>query len=283
MLLPITRKCNQKCLFCSVGDWKDLVKIPTSREFLKWLIYQTKDGLTVSGGEPSLSPNFFWVLEYARRGSIPVELQTNALTLASRSFADRVVGEGVESFSVNFPSHVPEINDKLTQVRGSFKKRMSGLGNLQRHGVKICLTHVICSLNYKHLEKFVDFVRKNFSAESTFIQFSFLKIMGYAKKNRQIILPYRDAVPYFLPALAKCEEAGISFVVDNMPICNFKEYKEHHVDFQKISSGEKLTYSLYERKKIKGCSGCRLSSRCCGVDEDYLKFFGKRDAVCPVY
>ena len=281
MLLPITRKCNQKCLFCSVGDWKELVKMPTSREFLKWLIYQAKDGLTISGGEPTLSPNFLWAIEYARQGQIPVEVQTNSLTFSRKGFADSAVKAGADYFSVNFPSHISKINDQITRANGSFKKRMLGIKNLQRHNVRICLTHVICSLNYKHLEEFIAFVKNNFSA-GTFIQFNFLKIMGFAAKNKQVLLSYENVIPYFLSALSKCKELGIDFVIDNMPICYFKNFNEHHIDVQKISRGEKLTYSLYEREKLNRCAGCRLSSRCCGVDKDYLRFFGKKSAVRPV-
>lgn len=230
MLLPITKKCNQKCLFCSVGNWKDLVKIPSSRDFLKWIIYQTKDKLIITGGEPTLSPNFLWAIKYARQGQVPVEVQTNALTFSKKSFADRVVGEGVESFSVNFPSHIPRINDQISQAKGSFKKRMQGIENLKKHDANIRLTHVICSLNYKYLDDMIDFIKNNFS-EKILIQFSFVKIMGYAKKNKEILLSYEDALPYYLAAFSKCEKLGINFIVDHMPICNFKDFKEHHVDF----------------------------------------------------
>ncbi|MFA6285190.1 MAG: radical SAM protein [Parcubacteria group bacterium] len=278
MLLPITKKCNQKCLFCSVGNWSDLVKLPNSRDFLKWIIYQTKDKLVISGGEPTLSPNFFWAIRYARQGQIPVEVQTNALTFSEKSFADRVIEEGVDSFSVNFPSHIPRTNDQITRTGGSFKKRMKGLENLEKHNANIRLTHVVCSLNYKNLDEMIEFVKNNFS-EKILIQFSFVKIMGFAKKNKQILLTYNEVLPYFLAALSKCEELGINFIVDHMPICNFKDYKEHHVDYEAISSGEKLTYALYEREKIDDCFGCDLSSYCCGIEKDYLKYFGKRNVT----
>lgn len=276
-ILPITNQCNQNCLFCSAKGRKEKAE----KKFFRRMINQVKDGLVISGGEPTLSPDVFWVIKEAKAKGLWVELQTNGNTLYYKTFTRKLIKAGVDLFNINFPSRLPSINDQITQTKGLFKNKIAGIKNLQKENVNIRLTHVICSLNYKDLENFVIFVNQNFP-KINYIQFSFIKIIGSAKKNPQILVDYQKVQPYLLKALKKCQKFKIGFLVDHIPICYLGPFKIHHIDYHKISQGEKPKYSLREKVKINECRYCSLSNYCCGVRKDYLKFFGKKTKVKPI-
>ncbi len=277
IILPITNQCNQNCLFCSAKGRKDQL----GKNFFQRIINQTKDGLIISGGEPTLSSELFWIIEEAKKKNLFIELQTNGAALCYKDLATKLVKSGVDLFNVNFPSHLPLINDKITQTRGLFNKKVKGIKNIEDQKANLRLTCIINSLNYKDLEDYVIFVNQNFP-RIKYIQFSFIKILRQAKKNPQILISYQKVQPYLLKGFKKCQELNIEFITDHILLCYLGDYKKHHIDYQKISRGEKPKYSLREKVKMKECSGCAWSFYCCGVRKDYLKFFGQETKVLPI-
>lgn len=277
IILPITNQCNQNCLFCSAKGRKEKM----GKEFFERMINQIQGSLVISGGEPTLSPDIFWLIEKAKRKNLFIELQTNATTLCYKELAIKLVKSGVDLFNVNFPSHLLLVNNKITQTKGLFEKRIAGIKNLQKLKANIRLTCIVNSLNYKNLEDYVIFVNQNFP-KIKYIQFSFIKIMGQAKKNPQILISYEKAQPYLLKAFRKCRELNMDFIVDHISPCYLNGYRKHHIDYQKISQGEKPKYSLVEKVKLKECYRCSWFSYCYGVREDYLQFFGKKVKVKPI-
>lgn len=277
MILPITETCNLNCLFCSAKGRN----VKMDKEITRQLINQSKDGLVITGGEPTLSPDLFWVIEEAKKKNLFVELQTNGITLCYKGLVSKLVESGVNLFNINFSSHLSSINDKITQTKGLFKNKIKGIKNLQDIGVNIRLTCVVNTLNYKYLEDYVIFVKQNFP-KIKFIQFSFIKIMGNAQKNPQILITYEKTQPYLLKAFKKCQELNIDFITDHIPLCYLDNFIKYHIDYQKIIRGEKPEYSLKEKVKLKECAGCRLNSFCYGVRKDYLKFYGQKTKVKPI-
>lgn len=276
-IIPITNQCNQNCLFCSAQGRKE----ESGKRFLEKMINQIKDGLVISGGEPTLSPDLFWIIKKAKDKDLSVELQTNGNTLYYKDLARKLVEAGVDLFNINFSSHLPLINDWISQTEGLFKNKVEGIKNLQKRNANIRLTHVICALNYKNIEDFVVYVRKNFP-KINYIQFSFIKIVGAAKKNPKILVNYQKVQPHLLKALNRCQKYGIDFLVDHIPPCYLGNYKNHHIDYQKISGGEKPEYSLREKVKISECHPCSWFDYCCGIRKDYIKFFGSKIKIKPI-
>jgi MoaA/NifB/PqqE/SkfB family radical SAM enzyme len=277
MILPITEKCNQNCLFCSAKGRKEQL----GKKFFQQTINKTEDSLVISGGEPTLSPDLFWVIKKAKKKNLFVELQTNGINLYNKDLAIKLAKSGVDLFNINFPSHLSSINDKITQTKGLFDKKIKGIKNLQKQKANLRLTCIINSLNYKNLADYVFFVKQNFP-KIKYIQFSFIKIIGAAKKNPQILINCQKVQPYLLKAFKKCQELKIDFIVDHIPLCYLGNYKEHHIDYQKIKKGEKPEFSLKEKVKMKECFNCSLNSYCFGVRKDYLKFFGLKTKVKPI-
>ena len=277
MFLPITEKCNQNCLFCSATGRS----ANTGKKFFRQIINQSKDRLTVSGGEPTLSPDLFWVIKEAKKKNLFIEFQTNGNTLYYKDLVLKLVKSGVDLFNINFSSHLSPINDKITQTKGLLKNKIIGIKNLQNVGANIRLTCIVNALNYKNLEDYVIFVSQNFP-KIKYIQFSFIKIMGNARKNPQILITYEETQPYLLKAFKKCQELNIDFITDHIPLCYLDDFVKYHIDYQKIVSGKESVVSLKEKVKLKQCADCRLNSFCYGVRKDYLEFFGEKTKVKPI-
>ncbi|MBL7132269.1 MAG: radical SAM protein [Candidatus Omnitrophica bacterium] len=268
-ILPIIDDCNQNCLFCSAQGRKTNL----TQDKIRQIVNKEKDLIVISGGEPLLSRRLFRILEYVKKRNLKIELETNA-TLLTYNLAKKLLNRGVDLFNINFPSHTERLTGEITQSKKSFFPKIEAIKILERLKARIRLTHIVNSLNYLHMEEMVEFVKENFASIS-YIQFSFIKILGNALKFAWINPRYEDVELPLLKAFIKCRQLKIDFLVDHIPLCFLPGFESHHADFRKLKEGIGSKYSLKEKVKLKACSACKLEGYCYGVRKDYIELFGE--------
>ena len=101
MLLEITQSCNLTCPTCYAGSSpqnKSFMSVEQFTTTIDGLLEKGKgdaDLIQLSGGEPTIHPEFFEILEIALdRGIKQVYINTNAIKLSRREFAERVASYG---------------------------------------------------------------------------------------------------------------------------------------------------------------------------------------------
>lgn len=276
-LIPITESCNQNCLFCSAKGRNESLVLSSIFK----IINQENILVSLSGGEPTLSPDLFRVIKYAKGRGLSVELQSNGVTLSYFDFAERLTRAGVDLFNINFPSHLERESNLITQTKGFYPKRMKGLHNLEKLKAKVRLTHVINSRTIIYLEEFVDFLATNLKF-ILYIQFSLIKNMGSVRTYPELIPEYEKVGGTLLRAMKKCKKNRIDFLVDHIPPCYLSEFYINHVDILKSKNEKFNQLANKEKSKIKQCAGCRLEGICWGVRKDHLDYFGEKMKVYPV-
>lgn len=278
-IVPITNQCNQNCLFCAAKGRDDNVNL----DGIYRCIDQEKSLVVISGGEPTLSRDLFTILRYAKNRSLNIELQTNGATLSYFDLAKKLAEAKIDLFNINFPSHLEKLTDKITRTTNFFKERVKGVKNLQELGANIRITHVVNSLTYEYLCEFVEYVKKQFKSIN-YIQFSFIKILGSARKNPHTIPKYENVKGPLLKALRKCQKYKINFLVDHIPTCYLPGFEDSHADFRKLKNSGTAEFSLKEKSKIAQCRRCKLKKYCYGVRKDYVELFEEKNAkVIPYF
>ncbi len=279
MIYPLTSKCNQRCVFCSASGRNDIFDV----EDFKNAVLKTQDRLIVfSGGEPFTLPLkiLLYLVEFCVSNSKQVEIQSNALLIKSIieknekevKLLIHLLKKANGYFNINLPSHINSIDFKITRIKGGLKNRLEGIRMLKALGATVRITHVINRINYGYLEDFADFLIKN-SDMWNWVQFSFIKAIGRAAKNKKIVPKYCDVKPHLITALEKVDKAGFEFWVDHIPLCFLGKFYKHHVDVEKMRKNIKGEY-LYEKKKLPSCMGCRFYNICSGPRIDYIEIYG---------
>jgi len=281
-LVPVTNKCNQNCLHCSTREI--FRNLDFSLKSTLKRVHQIGNLITLTGGEPTLSPNLFKIIDFAKRERKKVELFTNGTTLSYLALAQKLFLSKVDLFNIGLSAYDENLYNKITRTRGLFKAKVKGIKNLEKLGANIKLTYPIHTLNYKHLSKFIDWVKKNFQTVKS-VQFNFLCFEGEALKNSWLVPKYEKVEPYLISAFKKCSKYKIDFIVDHIPPCFLGDFFEHHIDLRKLKMNAvfELKHSLKEKKKIEVCSGCQLNSLCCGPRKDYLKLWKNKIVLKPIY
>lgn len=163
----VTYKCNCRCRQCSNrydSDWadnKDIVKELKTDEILRVAeqIGQSKIwGVSLSGGEPLIRNDIFDLIGILKKNRKVVNLSTNGEFL--KPSAQRLIDLGVDTISVSFDSHKPEIHDYLRANPGVFEKAVAGIEEIKRlrKGGKPKIK-VRCTISRKNFLETEDYIK----------------------------------------------------------------------------------------------------------------------------
>ncbi len=171
LTLEITKKCPMGCILCSSDGGE-----PLSNEFklseLKNIANQAKsigvNEISLSGGEPLTYPYILDICEYITNLGIDISLYTcgnifdsnNSLSSISENYFLKLRAAGVNKivFSIHGPN--PEIHDKITGRRESFKNLIESIRNARKAHLNIEAHFVPLRENFRELPNIVSLLRK---------------------------------------------------------------------------------------------------------------------------
>lgn len=138
--LELTHRCNARCVHCL----QDRDAAPPELDAEAWCAVLDRARaagtlfVTLSGGEPLLSPHVWRVAEHARRLGMAFRLLTNGIGLDGPTVR-RLAALLPLSVEVSVFSPAPARHDAVTRVPGSLARALTGLVRLRRAGVPIGL------------------------------------------------------------------------------------------------------------------------------------------------
>lgn len=273
LCVPAARTCNIFCAYCqNPPDGK----MPPLKAALAAIRRRKIKAVSLEGGgEPTANPDFFALIKKLRAAGVEqFMLSTNGVTLADKAFCEKAAAE-IDSFTVNFPSHLPGIYAAATRSV-KFPLALKGLLNLKACGAaeKIRLFHIVSAFNYKELPRFAAWAAKTLPG-AAFVNFTFVRNAGRVKDNPALVPAYGEAGPYIKLALAKLKLAGMKAVIQNFPLCRLAGFEGFSFEFQRWLRGDKvLEEGVADRARSKTCARCSLAPACCGARSDYGRIRG---------
>jgi MoaA/NifB/PqqE/SkfB family radical SAM enzyme len=298
--IRIGLECNEGCLYCFADPemWKDRPRGwgkdysnligDNWRKELREIREAGYDGLSISGGEPTLYPDLLKMVKYSRLlGFDRVELQTNA-TLITESNARKLSRAGVCSALVSLPSHIEKVYNAITVTKDYHDPAIAGLKNLLNAGVRVTLCHVLCTANYRYVADYVDYVAEHFPGLEA-ISFLYVQPEGRATANANLYPSLEDLRPYWLEAMERTDKYGIRWKTDvqtGLPLCMLPQH-EDRVDAElllnpEIFWGDDLSSYVYmQGRKRQGskCTDCFFSNGCYGFWNEYIDAYGDEGLV----
>ncbi|MCC6523379.1 MAG: radical SAM protein [Polyangiaceae bacterium] len=156
VFLKMSRASNNRCRFCNDAAFQDGTFWP-----FEAMAAMIDEGLArgvrrvfLSGGEPTIHPDFLKVVAYARRrGAEHVTCITNGRLFAYPELCDKAVRLGLTEAFVAVLGSDAATHDDLSQVAGSFAQTTEGVRNLVARGVRVHLSTVV---NRKNLHQLAD-------------------------------------------------------------------------------------------------------------------------------
>jgi MoaA/NifB/PqqE/SkfB family radical SAM enzyme len=287
VIMNVTYKCNNRCTFCATGTRTQFDgDFDRQRELLVKYRRAGVRLLDFDGGEPTLNPNLFNLIKFARAaGYERVNVTTNARMASYLEFAERLVGSGVTSILTSIHGPDAQTHAQNVGVAEAFDQTCAGVRNivaanerrtraLKGSGeppVELGANITITKSNYKKLGDVAALVYD----------------LGLRWFNLQFLTPFGRATSSIAPDTAEAAreamrvidayEDRLTFQVINLPFCFMPGYErllmgdmlklERHMLFVNSEEVNLFEYLRERRVRKPVCEGCPHSIFCGGFYE----------------
>lgn len=277
--------CNNHCRFCPHGDKRDELP-PLDTDGARALLNEARqrsDRLVLTGGEPSIRPDFTELLEYAKSLRFKeIMVETNGRMFAYAPFAAKCAKLQITAYIVAVQGHTPELHDFLTRTEGSFKQTLAGIRNLKLLRQQVYTSTVITRSNYRHLNAILSVVAK---LKVDAASYSFVHAEGYVLADTVRLMPRLALVdPYLRESFKLARKEGIAFSVEGVPPCFLigmqkfmRETPESGLvwlDQQGVQVRDHAWRVEQERTFGPVCDVCEAKPRCEGALKAYINEYG---------
>lgn len=271
LIINLTYRCVNQCVFCSVGD-RPVVDGALHRQ-LQVLEEASRQGirlLDLDGGEPTLYPGLFDVIDRALAlGYQRITVTTNGRRLDDGELLGELGRRGVELL-VSLHGQVASVHDALTRSPGSFRETWAGLRLALRRLDQVGVNTTVVAGN---LEQLPGLAEKLAAAGVTRWNIQCLTPFGRAQ-GRADLCPPMDVLGEELQRLLVQIGPRMEVTVVGLPPCALGPFEglgldDHHkaVRLMLFATGEEVNLGAYlgeRRAHEERCLSCERRLLCGG-------------------
>ncbi|MCY1069308.1 radical SAM protein [Nannocystis sp. RBIL2] len=291
----LTFDCNDRCVFCLDAHTHDGTN--RDRDEIK---AQILDGrrrgatrLILSGGEPTIHPNFVDFVRLGRRaGYRKIQTVTNGRMFAYPAFLRAALDAGLSeiTFSIHGPN--ARIHDALVGTKGAFDEEVKGLQGALADGRPVVNIDVCVNRgNVKQLPELM----ATFTAMGV-REFDLLHVIPFGRaysEGREVLFYDLEAMrPYLLAAFAYARMPGVHVWLNRFPPQHLEGFEDLIQDPHKLIEevrGRKEEYALLLEHDIpldcrapERCKHCYLQPLCDRLDDVRADLAGQAFEVLRV-
>ena len=161
MDLALTFRCQNDCVHCYAGGPHETPEITTAQ--WKNVIDKLSDIgvfiLTFTGGEPTLREDLPELLLYAQNKGMVTGLISNGRKLKDKAFVDVLEKSGLDFVQVTLESHKPQVHDKMTESKGSWKETIAGIRIAMQSKIYVSTNTTLSKHNAADFLTTVDYIK----------------------------------------------------------------------------------------------------------------------------
>jgi MoaA/NifB/PqqE/SkfB family radical SAM enzyme len=216
--------CNNFCISCAKKpEEKGFLKLGEIKKRLEKINLGKEDSVEISGGEPTIRPDLFELVEYIKKTGARVIVLTNGRVNENIEYCKKLKEAGVDRIATSFYSHKERIHEEITQVKGSFKETFEGIKNLLKIEIPVSVKLIILKQNYKEIKEFVKFAYDNFPGAWVSVHGLIMRGKAYLVREK-IGAKYSEIKPYLEKALDYSISRGKNLGVFIFPTCVLDPY-----------------------------------------------------------
>ncbi len=274
--------CNSNCIMCTNPygfRTKKGAKAYSADKVLQRItgdkneILRTEADINLTGGEPTIHPEFVYLMENLRKRfpKNAIAFSTNGRRFMYKGFAKKILSINNIRMHVVIHSASKEIHDSITRSPGSFEQTVKGLENLfkyrnRTHSIEI--RTVLLKQNYSSINDLYRMLHNKFT-DAERICTIFPEYEGRAEKNfEEISVSFPQVKPFVEKGLKNWRKKFKSFYLYHFPLCAVRnDFWEHVI--------RSLPPDHHETFFMEKCEKCFYKDSCLGVYKDYVRHFGE--------
>ena len=161
MDLALTFRCQNDCVHCYAGGPHETPELSTTQ--WKSVIDKLSEIgvfiLTLTGGEPTLREDLPELLLYAQNKGMVTGLISNGRKLMDKAYVDALEKSGLDFVQVTLESHKPQVHDKMTSEKGSWKETVSGIQNAVQSQIYVSTNTTLSKHNASDFLTTIDYIK----------------------------------------------------------------------------------------------------------------------------
>lgn len=291
--MQVTRRCNQKCRFCSNPELDADISLDEGKACIDDLREKGFLCVLFTGGEPTMSENLPAFIRHCRETGFMNKLCTNGQTLADPDYLKLLVANGLNHVCMSLHSHRPDVQNFLTQNPDSHGNIVKALENISKHGgLALDILTTINKYNADHLSENVLFLLDRFPALHHLTWNNLDPLMNRTSENPDTIPRLSDFHLELTLAMELMLKKGRRFQVERVPLCYMAEFAHCSTETRRIvKREERLTYFLDQRGRLRWkdwshdkagrCAVCSLNEICAGLYQ--MNVFYSAEELFPVF
>lgn len=242
--IELTSVCNQRCIHCFMGDDLNAYKhleLEKICEFIDILYSQGISQLILTGGEPTLHPDFELILDYVSKYDMSISLLTNGITEQLVKAMPKLRAYGIKS-KISILGW-ENTHDVMVGVNGAFKKLMRTIDKYVETRTPIELGMTVCSVNLRD----VDIVREYANEKGIKLEVSPIYPTGKARDNYDILFQHTQRE--FISVCQRDKKRVTESLIDFEPAERYIK-PTHPTDYESVDLKGFLTNSFECGQKI---------------------------------
>ena len=273
--------CNYDCEFCY---YKDQLDVKTPWEMVKsridYLLQYGINEVDLSGGESSVSPDWFKILDYCNDKFDHISCLSHGGKFANMDFLKESKEHGLKEILFSLHGATAEIHDEITGRKGSFDRILRGINNAKELGLIVRTNTTVYYRNVHQLEhEHSKLINSIMPTESNFITLNYwgdYNIIDFENVS------YKDLTDGIQRCIDKLND-GIEINVRYVPYCYMEGYEKYvcgtyqHIYDVRDWNREMYTHLLDVSKPYTHEEKIKLAYREC---DTHRSQFYKKDLKC---
>jgi len=293
-LFRFGEQCNYRCPMCSnTGD--PALFFHETEELLRRAAFLRDFGfkrVMVTGGEPTIHPGFWTVVEQLASDAMRWDINTHGRSFSQPGFAARAFDTGLQRAIVSMHSFDPTVGAAIFGVQEkAHAESLDGIEQMVAAGVEVVLNCVLNRLNLAHLGEYLSAARSRFGGDVAF-KFVFPTMIGKGGNWPAIAeLRYDDVRDSMRTLRARVAELGARVSFESFPNCVLGDRDSVNVGRSGFGESHYLDDAtgdqVYAMRHIEAelsayadvCRRCSVLPICPGISRLYARKFGVSELV----
>lgn len=293
VLFRLGEQCNNDCPMCSNTGEAALFFHPTEK-LLERADFLHRHGFrraVVTGGEPTIHPGFWTVIERLEAHGFTWDINTHGRSFAKEGFARRAADHGLQRAIVSLHSHVPATSAAIFGTReNAHHETVAGIDRLVEVGVYVMLNCVLTQLSLGEVDDYLRFGHERYGDRAVF-KFVFPSTLGKGGRWPGIALRYADVQGTVRRLRATARELGAGILFESFPNCIIDDPRatnlgrsgfgeSHYLD---DATGDRIYSMRHIEAELSAfaevCRQCASLRVCPGISRQYAKRHGTDELV----
>ena len=284
-LVRLGERCNHACPMCT-NSGHLAGRVPDAPELLGRIDFVAERGVprvVLTGGEPTIHPAFFDVVERVVAHGMRWDVNTNGRAFGHAPFAKHAAREGLGRALVSLHSHSPEVHAMISGTSArAHAQTIAGIRHLRDEGVDVVVNLVLTVHSLPEVAQYLAFCSEELGA-GVGIKIAFPSLYSQGREWAGIDVRYRQ-VKAALADLAG--SIGLGLMLEGFPNCVDGDPQRpdmgrlgwgetHYLDDR---TGDRLHSIAFIASRTRvyapACKRCLAFACCPGVERPYAERHG---------